>query len=52
MRLKDGVRPAEPERVSDSGSIVLGTTGTCTSSRYFEVIMNTRIFGKASMKLV
>jgi hypothetical protein len=24
VRLKDGVRPAEPERVSDSGSIVIG----------------------------
>ena len=35
-----------------SGSIVRASTGTCTSSRNGEVIMNTRIAGKASMKLV
>lgn len=32
-----------------SGSIVRGSTGTCTSSRAGVVIMNTRITGKASM---
>ena len=31
------------------GSIVRGSTGTCTSSRKGDVIMKTRIFGKASM---
>ena len=34
------------------GSIVSASTGICTSSRYSDVIMKTRILGKASMKLV
>ncbi len=32
-----------------SGSIVFGITGTCTSSRYGDVIRKTRMRGKASM---
>lgn len=34
-----------------SGSMVFASTGTCTSSLNGVVIMNTRITGKASMKL-
>ncbi len=34
-----------------SGSMVFASTGTCTSSLNGVVIMNTRILGKASMKL-
>jgi hypothetical protein len=47
-------RPAARGRYScaGSGSIVCGSTGIWTSSRYGDVIMKTRILGKASMKLV
>lgn len=34
-----------------NGSIVFTSTGTCTSSLQGVVIMNTRMTGKASMKL-
>ena len=44
------VRPNRAYSCAGSGSIVSGSTGTCTSSRKGDVIMTTRIRGKALMK--
>ena len=44
--------PIAPYSCAGSGSIVRGSTGTCTSSRCGEVMSTTRMRGKASMNEV